>query len=107
MMHMHNDSMSSSMEEQIAWIKDQIVEQVDAGIENFTLMESGEGKLLEFCRVVVNSVAGKIDVAHALDYYYYLQENGELEHMECTDRIQSLLDYFHACIELELARRYA
>ena len=57
---MHNDSMSSAVAllHQIDWIKNEIETQVDAGIENFTLVESGEGKLLEFCKVVVNSVVG-------------------------------------------------
>ena len=93
------------MEEQIAWIKDKIVEQVDAAIENFTLVESGEGKLLEFCKVVVGSVVGKIDVAQALDYCAHLQDTGHLP--PGKDRIACLTEYFYKCIELELARRYA
>ena len=95
------------MDSQIQWIKDKIVEQVDAGIENFTLVESGEEKTLEFSKIVVESIIHKIDVYNALDLYYYLQENGELGHIESTDRIQSLFDYFYAWIELELATRYA
>ena len=99
--------MSSTTEAQIIWIKDKIVEQVDAAIENFTLVESGEQKTVAFSKVVVESIIHKMDVHNALDLYYYLQESGELNHIECTDRIQSLLDYFYACIELELATRYA
>ena len=104
---MHNDSMSSAVAllHQIDWIKNEIETQVDAGLENFTLVESGEGKLLEFCKVVVNSVVGKIDVAHALDYYAYLQDTGELR--PGKDRIACLTDYFYKWIELQLARRYA
>ena len=97
--------MSSPMEEQIDWIKSEIESQVDAGIENFTILESGEGKLLEFCKVVVNAIVGKIDVAHALDYFYYLQDNGGLE--PGKDRLTDLHDYFYKWIELELAKRYA
>ena len=97
--------MSSPIEEQIDWIKGEIESQVDAGIENFTILESGEGKLLEFCKVVVNSIIGKIDVAHALDYFYYLRDNGGLE--PSKDRLTDLHDYFYKWIELELARRYA
>ena len=93
------------MEEQIDWIKSEIEAQVDAGIENFTMLESGEGKLLEFCKVVVNAIVGKIDVAHALDYFYYLQDTGELQ--PGKDRLTALHDYFYKWIELELARRYA
>ncbi len=97
--------MSSSMQEQIDWIKSEIESQVDAGIENFTILESGDSKLLEFCQVVVNAIIGKIDVAHALDYFYYLQDNGGLE--PSKDRLTALHDYFYAWIELELAKRYA
>ena len=99
--------MGSSIDSQIEWIKDRIKEQVDAAIESFTLVESGEEKTLEFSKVVVDSIINRIDVYNALDIYSYLQENGELEHIESTDRIQSLLDYFYAWIELELATRYA
>ena len=99
--------MSSSTADQIIWIKDKIVEQVDAAMEHFTLIESGEQKLLNFSKVVVDSIVHKMDVYNALDMHHYLQDNGELNHIECTDRIQSLFDYFYAWIELELATRYA
>jgi hypothetical protein len=99
--------MGSSIDSQIEWIKDKIKEQVDAAIENFTLVESGEEKTLEFSKIVVESIINKIDVYNALDMYYYLKENKELEHIESTDRIQCLFDYFYAWIELELATRYA
>jgi len=89
------------MEEQIDWVKQQIMDQVDAGIENFTL----EGKVLEFAKVVVNSVVGKIDVSHALDYFYHLQDTGELR--PGKDRIICLIEYLVQWVELELARRYA
>jgi len=97
--------MSSPIEEQIDWVKQQIMDQVDAGIENFTILESGEGKLLEFCKVVVNSVVGKIDVSHALDYHGHLQDTGALQ--PGKDRIVCLIEYFVQWVELELARRYA
>ena len=80
---------------------------MDSAIESFTLVESGEEKTLEFSKIVVESIIHKIDVYNALDMHAYLQEHGELNHMESTDRIQSLLDYFYAWIELELAKRYA
>jgi hypothetical protein len=104
---MHNDSMSSAVAllHQIDWIKNEIETQVDAGIENFTLVESAEGKLLEFCKVVVNSVVGKIDVAHALDCCAYLQDTGHLP--PGKDCIACLMQYFYAWMELQLARRYA
>jgi hypothetical protein len=92
---------SPVIEEQIDWVKQQIMDQVDAGIENFTL----EGKVLEFAKIVVNSVVGKIDVSHALDYFYHLQDTGELR--PGKDRIICLIEYFVQWVELELARRYA
>lgn len=93
--------MSSPIQEQIDWVKQQIMDQVDAGIENFTL----DGKVLEFAKVVVNSVVGKIDVSHALDYYAYLQDTGDLR--VGKDRIACLIEYFVQWVELELATRYA
>ena len=104
---MHNDMMGSPIEllHQIDWVKNEIETQVDAGMEHFTMLESAEGKVLEFCKVIVNSVVGKIDVAHALDYYAYLQDTGHLPLGK--DRIACLQEYFYAWIELQLARRYA
>ena len=99
--------MGSSIDSQIQWIKDRIAEQVDAAIESFALVESGEEKTLTFSKVVVDSIMHKMDVHNALDMHAYLQENGELVHIESTDRIKSLLNYFYAWIELELATRYA
>ena len=98
---MYNLIMSSPIEEQIDWVKQQIMDQVDAGMEHFTL----DGKVLEFVKVVVNAVVGKIDVSHALDYCAHLQDAGALQ--PGKDRIACLTDYFVQCIELELARRYA
>jgi len=92
---------SPVIEEQIDWVKQQIMDQVDAGIENFTL----EGKVLEFAKIVVNSVVGKIDVCHALDYFYHLQDTGEIR--PGKDRIICLIEYLVQWVELELARRYA
>ena len=80
---------------------------MDSAIESFTLVESGEQKTLEFSKIAVESIVHKIDVYNALDMYYYLKESGELDHMESTDRMQCLFDYFYAWIELELAKRYA
>ena len=97
--------MSSPVEEQIIWVKQQILDQVDAGMEHLEIMEDEEGKVLEFCKEVVNTVVGKIDVCHALDYYGHLQDTGELR--PGKDRIACLIEYFIQCIELELATRYA
>jgi hypothetical protein len=97
--------MSSPLEVQIDWIKRNIKAQVDAGIEGFTLMESGESKLLEFAKVVVKSVINKLTVGDALDYFYHLQDTGELR--PGKDRIVCLNECLVQWIELELAKRYA
>jgi hypothetical protein len=97
--------MHTATEEQIDWIKQQIMDQVDAGIEQFTLLESGEGKVLEFVKVVVNDIIGKIDVSHALNYFYHLQDTQQLQ--PGKDRMACLTEYFVQWVELELARRYA
>lgn len=97
--------MSSPIEEQIDWAKQQIMDQVDAGIENIPL--SNEDSVLKFARATVHMVVGRIDVTHALHYYDHLKENGELDNIPGKDRIQSLFDHFYQCTELELARRYA
>ena len=97
--------MSSSMADQIQWIKDKIVEQIDARMEHLEVMEDTEGEVLHMCKQAVHHVVGKIDVSHALDYYAYLQDTGELP--AGKDRITCLTNYLYACIELELATRYA
>ena len=89
------------------WIKDRIVEQVDAAMEHFTLMESGEQNTVAFSKVVVESIIHKMDVHNALNMHCYLKEHGELVHIKCTDRIQSVMHYFHAWLSLQLAMRYA
>lgn len=98
--------MSSPIEEQIDWVKQHIMDQVDAGIENFTILESGEGKLLEFCKVVVESTVNRIDVKHALDMYSHIAATADTISTP-EDRIQCVFDYFNDWVELELARRYA
>jgi hypothetical protein len=92
---------------QIDWIKQQILDQVDAAIENFTLIESGEQKTLEFSKIVVENIINRIDVMHALDIHHYLHEIGVLDNIKCKDRLQCLYEYFYQWIELELATRYA
>ena len=97
--------MSSPMEVQIDNVKKDIQSQVDEAIEKFTILESGEGKLLEFTKVVVDSVMCRLLVGDALDYFYHLQDIGEIR--PGKDRIVCLQEYFYNWIELELARRYA
>jgi len=94
-------------ESEIDWIQKEVLDQVDGAVESFTLLESGEKPLLEFSRVVVASIIGKIDVAHALNIYHHLYETGKLDDLDTKDRIQCLYDHFNDWIELELAKRYA
>jgi hypothetical protein len=102
---MYNNIMSSPLQIQIEWIKRCIKTQVDAGVENFTLRESGEGKVLEFAKVVVDSVLRKLLVGDALDCFYYLQDIGDLR--PGKDRIVCLEEYFYNWIEFELGRPHA
>ena len=88
---------------QIDWLKQQILDQVDAGMENFTMEE----RVLQFAKVVVNSCMGRIDVMHALDMHDHLHDIGALDNIKCKDRLQCLYEYFFQWVELELAVRYA
>ena len=92
-----------SIAEQIDWLKQHMLDQVDAGMAGFTI----ESQVLQFARVVVNACVGKMDVQHALDMHDHLQETGALQNMPCTDRLQHVYDYYHQWMELELATRYA
>jgi hypothetical protein len=102
---MYNGIMNA--ESEIDWIQKEVLDQVDGVVENFTLLESGEKPLLEFSKVVVASILGKIDVAHALNIYRHLHKAGKLDDLDTKDRIQCLYDHFNDWIELELAKRYA
>jgi len=101
-------NMSSRAEINVQWIEKEILSQLDAAIEQFTLLESGEEKTLKYCKVVVNSVISKLVVEDALDMYYHLfGDIGETASDASVDRIQSVMDHFCGWIELELSKRYA
>lgn len=102
---MHNDQMNAAIEAQINWVKQHIMDQVDAGMENFAIAEAGEVKLLEFTRVVVDAIVGKMDVQHAVCYCHHLQLHGALD--SSLDQLTALHHYFYDWIELQLATRYA
>ena len=102
---MHDALMSDTTEAQIDWIQQRIMDQVDAGMEQYSELESGEHKLLQFTHQVVDAVLGKIDVQHALTYVHHLQHHGALD--SSPDQLTALHNYFYANIALELARRYA
>jgi len=89
------------------WIQQQILDQVNAIVENFTMNDPV--KLLECSKVVVSSVVDKIDVKHALGMYYHIVEQSMDKEtwVSSPDRLQCVYDYFNNWIELELARRYA
>lgn len=89
------------------WIQCEILDQVNAIVENFTVNDPK--KLLECSRVIVASVVDKIDVKHALGMYYHLVEQAVDKNvwMSSADRLQCVYDYFNNWIELELAKRYA
>lgn len=97
--------MGTPLEVQIDWTKKDMMNQVLTGIEEFSVVESGEGKLLEFVKVVVNSTVKRLRVEEALDYFYHLQDTGEIR--PGKDRIVLLIDYFIDWVGLELAKLYA
>jgi hypothetical protein len=101
--------MSSRAEVNADWMKQEILSQVDAAIAQFTLLESGETKALQFCKVAVNSVIAKSTVEDIVDIYYYIVEQAVDKESWVTspDRLQCVYDYFNAWVELELAKRYA
>jgi hypothetical protein len=103
---MHNDIMSSRAEINTDWMKQEILDQVNAAMEQFTLLESGEAKALEFCKVAVNSVIAKCTVEDVVDMYYHIMSTQDAISAP-EDRLQCVHDYFNHWIELELAKRYA
>ena len=104
---MHNDQMSSPVEllHQIDWVKNEIIEQIDAHMEHLEVMEDSEGKVLEMCKQAVHDVVGKMPVAAALQYCAYLQDMGALP--AGKDRITCFTNYLYQCTTLQLATRYA
>jgi hypothetical protein len=91
----------------IEWIQQEILHQVDAIVENFTMNDPQ--KLLECSKVIVSSIVDKIDVKHALGMYYHMVEQAVDKNTwtSSPDRLQCIYDHFNAWIELELAKRYA
>ena len=91
----------------IEWIQQEILDQVDVIVENFTMNDPQ--KLLECSKVIVTSIVDKIDIKHALGMYYHMVEQAVDKNtwMSSPDRLQCVYDYFNNWIELELAKRYA
>ena len=102
---MHNDVMSIMM--QMDWIKQCIMDQVDAQAE--LLQSNDPDKLLACSQVIVSAIIDKIDVAHVLGIYYHIVEQAVDKETWVTsaDRLQCVYDHFNQWIELELATRYA
>ena len=88
----------------IEWIQHEILHQVNAVVENFTMNDPE--KLLELSKVIVSSIVDKIDVKHALGMYYHIAATEDTVPAP-EDRLQCVYDYFNEWIELELAKRYA
>ena len=91
----------------IEWIQQEILDQVDAAVETFTMYD--RHKLLDLSKVIVSSIVDKIDVKHALGMYYHIVEQAMDKEtwVSSADRLQCVYDHFNAWIELELAKRYA
>ena len=90
---------------QIDSVKNEIMQQIDAAMEHLEVMEDTEGEVLRTCKQAVHHVVGKMPLAAALQCCAYLQDTGELP--AGKDRITCFTEYLYACIELELATRYA
>jgi len=88
----------------MAWIQQEVLNQVDAVVENFTMNDPQ--KLLDLSKVIVSSIVDKIDVAHVLGMYYHIAATVDTVSAP-EDRLQCVYDYFNNWIELELAKRYA
>ena len=91
--------------EQINWVKQDIMHQIDAHMEHLEVMEDTEGEVLQMCKQAVHDVVGKMPVAAALQCCAHLQDTAELP--AGKDRITCFTNYLYACTELELATRYA
>jgi hypothetical protein len=91
----------------MAWIQQEILDQVDVAVEQFTVYDAH--KLLDLSKVIVSSIIDKIDVAHVLSMYYHIVEQAADKEswVSSPDRLQCVYDYFNDWIELELAKRYA
>jgi hypothetical protein len=91
----------------MAWIQQEVLDQVDVAVEQFTVHDAH--KLLSLSKVIVSSIVNKIDVTHALGIYYHLVEQAIDKNtwISSPDRLQCVYDYFNNWIELELAKRYA
>ena len=92
---------------QMDWIKQCIMDQVDAQAE--LLNSNDPEKLLQCSHIIVSDIIGKIDVHHVLLMYHHLVTQAACTETWVTsaDRLQCIYDHFNAWIELELATRYA
>jgi hypothetical protein len=86
-----------------------IMAQIDMGINNFTLKEAGDEKLLEFSKMIVRTAVGRLTVNTIESIHPFIVEQSTLENIKVskTDRTQAVLDYLRSWAELELAKRYA
>ena len=91
----------------IEWIQQEVLDQVDVAVEQFTVYDPH--KLLDLSKVIVSSIIDKIDVAHVLSMYYWIVEQAIDKNTwtSSPDRLQCIYDYFNEWVELELAKRYA
>ena len=92
--------------EEIAWIHAEVLQQVDAALEHFVMMECADKPLLEFSKVTVTGIIGRVDVMHALNMHAHLVRTSAIPASD-ADRINALCHYFQDTIALELAKRYA
>ena len=82
-----------------------ISNDVDAGMEQFVELESGEGQLLQFVSHVTQAAVHACTVSQVLNWYHQLLHAGLI--VAGTDRIVAVQQHLCAQMHLELARRYA
>jgi type IV secretory pathway VirD2 relaxase len=90
-------------------IKMDIMAQIDMGINNFTLKEAGDEKVLEFSKMIVRTAVGRLTVNAVNELHPLIVEKSVEDKIKIskTDRVQAVLDYLRTWAELELAKRYA
>ena len=97
------DRYNACIEQQIAELQQQILDQVQMHVVHCDT----DAQLLQFAHESVHAHVGTMDAQHVADFYDHLKCTGAMHGIKCKDRIQALHEYLYACIELELAVRYA
>ena len=93
--------------EQINWVKQHIMHQIDAHMEHGGIAESGAHAVLAFANMTVDHCIDNMHAQHAMHMHMHLKHTGALQHITAHDHMQALHMYFHDWVSLQLAMRYA